>query len=166
MGTSVSLFSHAADLLLIVLLVAALIQVYRLARRLDEIRRGRADFERLLKEFGAATASAQSGLDRMRVGSETAMRDLGQRIERAQALTGALQRSNDDLKMLIARAESAADRLESSLGAARSMPADSDRKEKSAGWREGPREDLLSTLESNQLDPEAEALFSALGRIR
>ena len=161
-----SLFNLAADLILIVLLAAALVQIYRLARRMDEMRRGRADFERLLQEFGLATNAAQDGLNRLHVGSEAATRNLGQGIERAQALTGVMQRSNDDLKMLIARAESAADRLEAGLSASKIATLETDLAGRPGARHEGTRDTLLSTLESGQLDPEAEALFSALGRIR
>jgi chromosome segregation ATPase len=143
-----------ADLVLIVLLVATLVYVGRLSRRLAELRQDRQSFETLITEFAKATADAQKGVGELRQSAEGIGRDLGQRIERGQEITGELQRCADDLKMLINRADMAAGKLEAAIGASRQQPVPPARPSEAAA------------PESPLQDPQTKALLSALGRIR
>lgn len=146
-----------ADVVLIVLLVATLVYVGRLSRRLAELRQDRQSFEALIAEFAKATADAQKGVAELRLGAEGVARDLNQRIERGQSVVGELQHSADDLKMLINRAEAAAGKLEAAIGQSRQQvhqPAPQ------------PAPHTPAAPENNPQDPQSRALLSALGRIR
>lgn len=147
-----------ADLVLIVLLLATFFHVVRLSRRLAELRRDREGFEKLVGEFSTATAEATRALGELRHHSDAAGRDLGGRIERAQAVSGELQHSTDDLRMLVARADTAADRLEKLVSASRIA----------AATPVATRSDVPTPeprLRPGE-DPQTQALLSALGRIR
>lgn len=155
------------DFVLVTLLVATLVYVLRLLRRLSELKNDRDSFQKLIQDFSAATAQADRALANLRQGADGAGKELGTRIERAQGVVGELQRSSDDLRMLIARAENAADKLEAQLetsrqagpaqAAARAVPASAATAESRPGVEIEPRA---------ARDAQTQALLSALGRIR
>lgn len=148
-----------ADIVLIALLVATLFYVLKLSRRLAELRQDRQSFETLVGEFAKATTEAQRSVAELRVSAESIGRDLSQRIERGQSVVGELQRSADDLKMLINRADAAAGKLEAAIGASRqhSFPA---------ARAPEPSQPEQPGHDSPAQDPDMRALLSALGRIR
>ena len=148
-----------ADIVLIALLVATLFYVLKLSRRLAELRQDRQSFEALVGEFAKATTEAQRSVAELRVGAESIGRELTQRIERGQSVVGELQRSADDLKMLINRADAAAGKLETAIGASRQSATPAVRPPE-MGQAETPAYDTPAQ------DPDMRALLSALGRIR
>lgn len=143
-----------ADVVLIVLLVATLVYVGRLSRRLAELHQDRQSFETLIADFAKATTEAQRSVGELRQSADGIGRELGQRIERGQDITGELQRSADDLKMLINRADMAASKLEAAIGASRQQTVPPARPSEAAA------------TDSPLQDPQTKALLSALGRIR
>lgn len=147
-----------ADLVLIALLLVTFFHVVRLYRRLGDLRRDRDDFQKLIGEFATATAEASRALGDLRRDSDTAGRDLAGRIERAQAVTAELQHSTDDLRMLVSRADTAADRLEGLVSASRTAGA-----APAPARHEPPVSD--SRIRPGE-DAQTQALLSALGRIR
>lgn len=109
-------FGLISDLLFAGLLVATLIYMARLNRRLDGLRAGREEFEALLKRFGAATEQAQANVAAMKVAADGAGRGLQEEIDRARAL-------REDLAFLADRANTLADQLEAAIGRARAPAA-------------------------------------------
>lgn len=154
------------DFVLAALLVATLFYVLRLLRRLGELRNDRDSFQRLIADFSAATSQADRSLAELRLGADGIGKELSNRIERAQSVVGELQRSSDDLKMLIARGEIAADKLEAQLGSSR-QPGSLAASPSAPATGAGPvsRQRTESDPPVAQ-DAETQALLSALGRIR
>jgi septal ring factor EnvC (AmiA/AmiB activator) len=146
-------FGLITDFILVAMLAATLFYVLKLLRRLSDLHKDRESFQKLIQDFAAATAQADRALADLRIGADGVGRELGERIGKGQGVIGELQRSSDDLKMLIARAENAADKLETQLGATRS----------SAPVAPKPRAEGEPT---GAQDPQTQALLSALGRIR
>ncbi|MBK8157271.1 MAG: hypothetical protein IPK59_00110 [Rhodospirillaceae bacterium] len=149
------------DIVLVTLLVVTLFYVMRLLRRLNELQKDRDSFQKLILDFSAATAQADRSLADLRVGAEGIGKDLGERISHGQGVVGELQRSSEDLKMLIARAENAANKLEGHLSATR--PASG------ATSTTAPAGEARARAEAAPRpaqDAQTQALLSALGRIR
>jgi septal ring factor EnvC (AmiA/AmiB activator) len=146
-----------ADGVLIVLLGAALISVYRLNRRLNEMRDGRAELEKLTVNLARQTEMAGEGLTALRSGAETVGRDLDARSERGRQVMAELQKASDDLRLLIARADKAAERLETAVALAR-------RHEAAAAATAEPAQDKVR--EPERVSPEKAALLSQLSGIR
>jgi len=150
-------FGLITDFILVALLAATLFYVLKLLRRLGDLQKDRDSFQKLIQDFTASTAQADRALADLRIGADGVGRELGERITKAQSVVGELQRSSDDLKMLIARAENAADKLETHLGASRQAPQTPPAAPK-------PRSE--SEAATVPQDPQTQALLSALGRIR
>lgn len=112
-----------ADGLVAALLVATLVFVRRLSQKLEAIRAGRTEFEKLVADFARTTDQASSHLHTFKAVADNSLRDLQAGIERAQGLSGEFGRIGDDLKLLTERAEGAADRLDGSVGRARFLTA-------------------------------------------
>ena len=108
-----------ADGVVAILLVATLLYVRRLSTRLEVIRTGRADFEKLIADLTRSTEQAASHLHQFKVTAEIAGGDLQARIDRAQGLAAEFGRIGDDLKLLTERAERAANKLEATIGKSR-----------------------------------------------
>ena len=102
------------DVLFAGLLVAALVYMARLNRRLDALRAGREEFEALLKRFTAATEQAQANVGAMKAAAESTGKGLQEEIDQARGL-------REDLAFLADRANTLADQLEVAI--ARSRPA-------------------------------------------
>jgi ABC-type transporter Mla subunit MlaD len=108
-----------ADGLLIVLLGAALVSVYRLNRRMAELREGRAAFEKLTADLAAQTKAATEALGAFRGNAETLGKQLDGGAERGRQVIAEVQRVSDDLRLLIGRADASSTRLESSVAKGR-----------------------------------------------
>lgn len=104
------------DLLFAALLVATLVYMARLNRRLDGLRAGREQFEALVERFGTATEQAQANVSAMKAAADGAGRGLQEEIERARSL-------REDLAFLADRANAQADQLEAAIGRARAPAA-------------------------------------------
>ncbi len=149
-----------ADVVLIVLLAITLIHVYRLHRRLGELRGDRAAFEKLIGDFSQSTQQATLGMAAMRQAAESAGKELQDRIAHGQQVMAENRKASDDLKMLIGRATTAADQLEAAIGRTRPVVA----------MRPEPKPIATTTAPGSaaqaKLAPEAEAVLSALTGIR
>jgi hypothetical protein len=101
-------------LAVLVLLGAAIPFAIRLERALREIRKDRAAMETSAQGLSEAAGAAESAILRLRATAELAGRQVQERVSTAEPL-------RDDLRFLIERAETLADRLESLVRAGRPM---------------------------------------------
>jgi septal ring factor EnvC (AmiA/AmiB activator) len=108
-----------ADGLLIVLLVVALVSVYRLNKRMAELREGRAAFEKLTTDLAAQTKAATESLAAFRANAEGLGKQLDAGAERGRQVIAEVQRVSDDLRLLIGRADASSTRLEEAVGKSR-----------------------------------------------
>lgn len=159
--TEISFFGPLADGILIVLLAVTLVYVYRLHRRLGQLRDERAAFEKLIADFAQSTQQATQGIAALRQTAEIVGKDLQDRIEHGQQVIAENRKAADDLKMLIGRAGSSADALEGLIAKSRPV-ATSSRVETKPIVTPTP---LLSP-QPVKLPAEAEAVLSALSGIR
>ena len=155
-----TLLGPIADVVLIALLAITLVYVYRLHRRLGQLRGERAAFEKLIADFSQSTQQATLGIAAMRQAAESAGKDLQDRIVHGQQVLAENRKASDDLKMLIGRAATAADQLEGAIGRARPVVA----------TRQEPKPvtapPAVCSPAPAALAPEAEAVLSALSGIR
>ena len=100
------------QLVLLGMLGAAIPFVLRLERALATLRRDRAVLEGGGREFEEAARLAEGAVQRLRASAEQAGRQVAERIAAAEPL-------RDDLRYLVERAESLADRLDGLVRAAR-----------------------------------------------
>src|SRR4051812_12193166 len=155
-----------ADGLLIVLLGVALVSVYRLNRRMVELREGRTAFEKLTADLAAQTKVAADGLAAFRANAETLGKQLDTGAERGRQVIAEVQRVSDDLRLLIGRADASSTRLESAvakgrreealLGAIEDRPA-----ERRPAGRSQPE-----AASEAEVSPEAKAFLSSLSGMR
>ncbi len=103
------------ETVLMVLLAATLFHALRLERALGVLKRDRAVLEQLVAGFNESTRQAEAGVDRLRMASEGAGRQVARQIEQAERLKG-------DLHFLADRGERLAERLEGAVRAARMLP--------------------------------------------
>ena len=99
---------------LLVLLGAAIPFAVRLERALREIRKDRSAMDTSAQGLSEAAAAAESAILRLRATAELAGRQVQERVTTAEPL-------RDDLRFLIERAETLADRLDSLVRAGRPM---------------------------------------------
>lgn len=85
----------ALNILLAVLLGAALVMGYRLNRRLKALRDSHEGFAVAVRELNTAAARAEKGLADLRAATDEAVDILGDRIEKARALAAKLERLSD-----------------------------------------------------------------------
>ena len=114
-------WSILADVVVAALLIVTLVYVRRLSGRLDAIRSGRAELEKLFGDLAKSTDQAASTLHQFKLTAEITGGDLHTRVERAKSLTAEFGKIGDDLKLLTERAESASNRLEAAI--ARTRPS-------------------------------------------
>lgn len=155
-----SYFGLLADGILIVFLAITLIHVYRLHRRLGQMRDERASFEKLIADFSQSTQHATQSMVTIRQAAEIAGKDLQTRLEHGQQVIAESRKATDDLKMLIGRAGVSADQLEDAI--AKSRPAATPRVEPKPIASPAP----MAGAQPAKLGPEAEAVLSALSGIR
>jgi hypothetical protein len=84
--------SLSLDLLLMVLLMAALGFGWRLERRLKSLKDSHAEFAEAVAELDRAAQRAETGLAQLRQATDEAVELLGGRIEKARELTAKLDR--------------------------------------------------------------------------
>ncbi|MES2340422.1 MAG: DUF6468 domain-containing protein [Pseudomonadota bacterium] len=87
-----SLIAIGMNLMLAGLLVAALMMGFRLNLRLKHLRDSHDGFARAVAELDVAAARAEQGLADLRAATDEAADALADRIEKARALTGKLDR--------------------------------------------------------------------------
>ena len=102
------------QLALLGLLGAAIPFAIRLERALREIRKDRSAMETSAQGLSEAAGAAESAILRLRATAELAGRQVQERVTAAEPL-------RDDLRFLIERAETRADRLESVVRAGRPL---------------------------------------------
>jgi hypothetical protein len=107
-------FSLVFDIVLICLLAATLAYGFRLNRRLETMRAGRAEFQALLVHFVEATTQAERSVATLKLTSAESGQNLQEATERATAL-------REDLAFLMDKAGGLADRLEAAIGRSRPL---------------------------------------------
>jgi methyl-accepting chemotaxis protein len=116
-------WSLIADGVVAVLLIATLNYVGRFSRQVAAIRDSRGEFEKLIRDLTKSTDQAASHLNQFKVAAEQVGKDLQARVDRVQGTATEFSRIGDDLRLLTERAESATNRLESTIGRARQVAA-------------------------------------------
>jgi hypothetical protein len=111
---SFSWLEWGLQLTLLVLLGVAIPFAVRLERALREIRKDRSAMDISAKGLSEAAAAAESAILRLRATAELSGRQVQERVTTAEPL-------RDDLRFLIERAETLADRLESLVRAGRPL---------------------------------------------
>jgi hypothetical protein len=136
-------WSFALDIVMTGLLAATIAVALILNRRLGEMRRRQTDLEALTQTFFEATRRAEDGIGRLKISSANLQDD----VERANAVI-------EDLRFLIERADSAADRVESGVRATRARqqatPASARTTRASPAARSEAEKNLLQALGMNE----------------
>jgi hypothetical protein len=154
-----------ADSLLIVLLGVALVSIYRLNRRMAELREGRVAFEKLTADLAVQTKAATEGLAAFRVNAETLGMQLDGGAERGRQVIAEVQRVSDDLRLLIGRADASSTRLEEAVAKARRDEALLGAIEERPVERGAVRATEARAAEP-EVSPEAAAFLSSLSGMR
>lgn len=115
-----SVLEWTLQLVLLGLLGAAIPFALRLERALREIRRDRGALEGSAQGLGEAARMAEAAMVRLRASAEVAGRQVAERTAVAEPL-------RDDLRYLIERAETLADRLEGLVRVGRPIAAEAPR---------------------------------------
>lgn len=100
------------ELALLLLLSVTLFHAVRLERALGVLRRDRGALEKLVASFTESTAQAEQSIERLRVASEGAGRQIARQLESGSSL-------RQDLTFLAERGDTLADRLDSLVRGAR-----------------------------------------------
>jgi ABC-type transporter Mla subunit MlaD len=155
-----------ADGLLIVLLGIALVSIYRLNRRMAELREGRAAFEKLTADLAVQTKAATDSLAAFRGNAEGLGKQLDGGAERGRQVIAEVQRVSDDLRLLIGRADASSTRLEDAVAKARRDEALLSAIEQRPLERpQGERSQPARSAEP-EVSPEAAAFLSSLSGMR
>src|SRR6185369_4879035 len=154
-----------ADGLLIVLLGVALVSVYRLNRRMAELRAGRAAFEKLTADLAAQTKAATESLAAFRANAEGLGKQLDGGAERGRQVNAEVQRVSEDLRLLIGRADASSTRLEESIAGARRSEAVLGAMEQRPVER-GAAESHPARVAEPEVSAEAKAFLSSLSGMR
>jgi hypothetical protein len=133
-----SVLEWSLQILLLGLLGAAIPFALRLERALREIRRARGALEGSAQALGEAARMAEAAMVRLRASAELAGRQVAERTAVAEPL-------RDDLRYLIERAETLADRLEGLVRAGRPIAAEAPRAAEPALQSQAER-DLVRAL--------------------
>jgi hypothetical protein len=158
-----------ADGLLIVLLGAALVSVYRLNKRMAELREGRAAFEKLTADLAAQTKAATEGLAALKANAEGLGKQLDGGAERGRQVIAEVQRVSDDLRLLIGRADASSTRLEEGVAQARRSEAllgAMEDRPLERGAAEQPARVAAGREAEPEVSPEAKAFLSSLSGMR
>ena len=158
-----------ADGLLIVLLGAALVSVYRLNKRMAELREGRAAFEKLTMDLAAQTKAATEGLAAFKANAEGLGKQLDGGAERGRLVIAEVQRVSDDLRLLIGRADASSTRLEEAVAQARRSEAlvgAMENRPLERGAAEQPARVPVGREAEPEVSPEAKAFLSSLSGMR
>jgi hypothetical protein len=155
-----------ADGLLIVLLGAALVSVYRLNKRMAELRDGRAAFEKLTADLAAQTKVATEGLAAFRANAEGLGKQLDGGAERGRQVIAEVQRVADDLRLLIGRADASSTRLEEAVANARRSEVVLGAMERRPADRGASDPGQPAPVAEAEVSPEAKAFLSSLSGMR
>lgn len=109
-----NIWEWAVQIAVIGLLAATLPMAWRLDRMLRAVRADRAALEQGADGLGEASRQAEAALMRLRATTELAGRQVAERVAGAEAI-------REDLRYLVERAESLADRLEVAVQQARPL---------------------------------------------
>jgi hypothetical protein len=131
-------FALILDVAVVALLALTLPMAWRLDRMLRALRADRVALEQGADGLGQAAQEAEAVLSRLRAATEQGDRQLAERMK-AAALT------QDDLRYLVERAESIADKLEAAVQAARPM-ANAQTAQQAAAPRSEAERDLMRAL--------------------
>jgi hypothetical protein len=104
------------DIALIGLITAGLVQATRLIRHLADVREGREDMERFVREFNGVVVRAETGIKNLRQAARDSGNDLEKLIEKASLV-------RDELQFITASADKLAARLIDDMSAARPAEA-------------------------------------------
>jgi len=132
-------FALALDVAVVALLALTLPMAWRLDRMLRALRADRAALEQGADGLGEAAREAEAVLSRLRAATEQGDRQLADRMK-AAALT------QDDLRYLVERAESIADKLEAAVQAARPMAGAPQAPQSAAAPRSEAERELMRAL--------------------
>jgi hypothetical protein len=172
---SMTMLGVIGNAVLIVLLAIALVSVWRLNRRIGELREGRAAFEKLTADLARQTEAASGSVAALRQAAETLGKQLDTGAERGRQVIAEMQRASDDLRLLIGRADSAAGRLEGVIAQSRNAELLMNAFEKPGAPQPGATRDTRSEMGSaeparlaaaEESSPEAAAFLSKLSGMR
>jgi hypothetical protein len=135
----VSVLEWVLQLVLLLMLGAAIPFALRLERALREIRRDRGALEGSAQGLGEAARMAEAAMVRLRASAELAGRQVAERTAAAEPL-------RDDLRYLVERAETLADRLEGLVRAGRPLAAEAPRAAEAAPLQSQAERDLVRAL--------------------
>ena len=127
------------QLVLLLMLAAAIPFALRLERALREIRRDRAALDGSAQGLGEAARMAEAAIVRLRASAELAGRQVAERTATAEPL-------RDDLRYLVERAEALADRLEGLVRAGRPLANEAPRMAEAAPLQSQAERDLLRAI--------------------
>ena len=127
------------QLVLLLLLGAAIPFALRLERALREIRADRSAMEGSAQGLGEAARMAEAAMVRLRASAELAGRQVAERMATAEPL-------RDDLRYLIERAEALADRLEGLVRTGRPLAQETPRASDPAPPQSQAERDLLRAI--------------------
>ncbi|MDE1901690.1 MAG: hypothetical protein KGI37_08615 [Alphaproteobacteria bacterium] len=94
----------ALDLVLIVLVGVGIVQAVRLINQLRDLRAGRAEMERFVRDFNSAVMRAEAGIKGLRAAARDTGDDLEKLVEKGTLI-------RDELTYIIESADSVAERL-------------------------------------------------------
>jgi len=146
------------DLLLAILLAAALVTGFRLNRRLEALKASHADFAKAVSELDAAALKADNALKGLRAASEEAHDALLTRIETARGLILKLEKASEDASKTVLLADQAAARTSPSFASTRASRGTDLRSD----FRDAPRAEGALDARSGKALPRA-APGQALG---
>ena len=106
------MWSFAIDLVFVTLLVATIVLVFRLERRLASLRGTKDQLAVVIGEFNAAAARAEAGIRGLKNAAETAGATLESGVRRARSL-------NDELGALVQSGQRVAQKLDAARQVAR-----------------------------------------------
>jgi len=109
--------------MLAALLLASLVYMWRVNRRLEQIRAGKAEFEKMIAEFSRSTTQASQTLEDLKTAAISIGRDLTTATNRAAVLANSQERTSEDLRMLISRGDALADRIQTLISMSRGSVA-------------------------------------------
>jgi hypothetical protein len=135
----VSVLEWVLQVVLLLMLGAAIPFALRLERALREIRRDRGALEGSAQGLGEAARMAEAAMVRLRASAELAGRQVAERTAAAEPL-------RDDLRYLVERAETLADRLEGLVRAGRPLAAEAPRAAEAAPLQSQAERDLVRAL--------------------
>ncbi len=102
------------DSLLVALLAVTIYYCFRLNRHLDVIRNSKSELAELIKEFSAATETAEESVSELKNNSKKVIEELAAKIDKGNFIA-------DDLSFLIEKATKVADQLESKVSSVKNQ---------------------------------------------